>query len=140
MRTVIIRKNEIHTNDISILVQNEVQPSTIQFIVPEASTIHDIENLQFKLLFYRSATDNGADELEKEYSNGILYLNWKPSKEFTQNRGSTQIQIFGINQTPYSTRWSTKPAKIYLYEDIPHTHGTELVPDFVSSYLSEEGV
>ena len=142
MQTYTIKKKEININNPNtFLVEDEIAPEHVQFVINDASEIQNIEELEFFLQYKNKLGERGVEVLTSTYANKELKLDWYPSKEFTKENGKTEIQIFGLvgayEHTPDETFQAD--AIYYILDDEQYIKITPTTGASVSAYETEHG-
>ena len=69
MKTLTVKKKEISIKDPSrLLIEDEVAPEDIEIVVVDASTISNIEELDFYLQYVNKLGQYGIEVLDKDYN------------------------------------------------------------------------
>lgn len=145
MTAIQIKNKELKIKDPNFLIEDEVAPEAIQFIINDANDITEIEDLTWLVQYHRSANDNGFDLIAPDnvrIENGIVYLTWYPSGGATLNKGKTQIQVVGIKVDTETelpiVRWATAPSVITLPENIQVTQLSPiLTPEYITALIAQ---
>lgn len=96
MQSFKIKKKEINIKNTNrLLIEDEVAPEVIQFVIQDASTIQNIDSLSFYLQYKNALGQYGIEYLEKSADGEDIVLTWNPSGVFTKENGRIELQIFG---------------------------------------------
>ena len=125
MKLINVRKKEINIKDpTKLLIEDEVAPELIRFVLTDVSDVVNISSLGFYLQYRNRLGELGVEALTKTYSDGVLTLDWYPSSSFTKESGRIEIQIIGylaeVGSDPV-TRWSSLKTVVTLPENITGT-------------------
>lgn len=125
MKTLTVKKKEISIKEPNkLLVEDEIAPEVIRFVISDVDNIENIESLVFYLQYKNRLGEHGVEALTKTYSDGTLTLDWYPSALFTKESGRVEIQLIGylaeVGHDPV-TRWSSIKTTVTLPENINNT-------------------